>query len=81
MTIATISNDLTKLEDRLRNYNLSLLRKRGYGVEIIGTETAKRKAMSSIIAENLNEVEFLSLVRENIQKSQPVKRIPFLKDY
>ncbi|AIE58703.1 BglG family transcription antiterminator [Bacillus methanolicus] len=68
VTIATISNDLTKLEDRLRNYNLSLLRKRGYGVEIIGTETAKRKAMSSIIAENLNEVEFLSLVRENIQK-------------
>lgn len=68
VTIATISNDLTKLEERLRNFNLSLMRKRGYGVEIIGTETAKRRAMSSIIAENLNEVEFLSLVRENIQK-------------
>jgi mannitol operon transcriptional antiterminator len=68
VTIATISNDLTKLEGRLNEFNLSLIRKRGYGVEIKGTETAKRRAMSNIIAENLNEVEFLSLVRENIQK-------------
>jgi mannitol operon transcriptional antiterminator len=68
VTIATVSHDITKLEDRLRNFNLSILRKRGYGVELIGTETAKRRAMRSIIAENLDEVEFLSLVRENIQK-------------
>ncbi|MGG3988498.1 BglG family transcription antiterminator [Bacillus smithii] len=68
VTIATVSNDITKLEDRLRAFDLSILRKRGYGVELIGTETAKRRAMRSIIADNLNEVEFLSLVRENIQK-------------
>ncbi|HDR6289171.1 TPA: BglG family transcription antiterminator [Bacillus cereus] len=68
VTIATISNDLTKLENRLKHFDLSLIRKRGYGVEILGTETAKRKAMSSIISENFAEVEFLTLVRENIQK-------------
>lgn len=68
VTIATISNDLTKLESRLKRFDLSLIRKRGYGVEIAGTETSKRRAMSSIIANHLDEVEFLSLVRENIQR-------------
>ncbi|HWO97209.1 MAG TPA: BglG family transcription antiterminator [Bacillus sp. (in: firmicutes)] len=68
VTIATISNDLTKLENRLKQFDLSLIRKRGYGVEVVGTETAKRRAMSSIIADHLDEMEFLSLVRENIQK-------------
>ncbi|MBZ5753494.1 BglG family transcription antiterminator [Metabacillus rhizolycopersici] len=68
VTIATISNDLTKLEDRLKVFDLSIIRKRGYGVEIVGNETGKRRAMSSVIADNLDEVEFLSLVRENIQK-------------
>lgn len=68
VTIATISNDLTKLEDRLKGFDLSIIRKRGYGIEIVGNETGKRRAMSSVIADNLDEVEFLSLVRENIQK-------------
>ncbi|MBA4603801.1 BglG family transcription antiterminator [Thermoactinomyces mirandus] len=65
VTMATISNDLTKLEDELKKFDLSLVRKRGYGVEIIGSESAKRKAMR--IAENVDEVQFLSLIRENIQ--------------
>ncbi|TWI54679.1 BglG family transcription antiterminator [Halalkalibacter nanhaiisediminis] len=69
VTIATVSNDLNKVEERLEKFNhLSLIRKRGYGVEIVGSETAKRKAMSMIITENVDEYELLSLIRENIQK-------------
>lgn len=68
VTIATISNDLNKVNDRLETYDLSLIRKRGYGVEIDGLETAKRRAMSNLILENLDEFGFLSLVKENIQK-------------
>ena len=68
VTIATVSNDLTKLEERLSKFGLLLIRKRGYGVEISGNETSKRRAMSNILSENVNEVEFLSLARENIQK-------------
>ncbi|MDQ0202014.1 BglG family transcription antiterminator [Neobacillus ginsengisoli] len=68
VTIATVSNDLTKLEDSLKSFGLSLIRRRGYGVEIEGSETAKRKAMRSLIAENLDESEILSLAKENIQK-------------
>ncbi|MFS0780010.1 BglG family transcription antiterminator [Neobacillus sp. 3P2-tot-E-2] len=68
VTIATVSSDLTKLEERLRNFGLSLIRKRGYGVEIEGDEGAKRRAMSNLISEYLDESEILSLARENIQK-------------
>ncbi|KHF39098.1 PTS sugar transporter [Halalkalibacter okhensis] len=69
VTIATVSNDLNKVEEQLQKYaNLSLIRKRGYGVEIAGDETSKRKAMSKMISENVDEFDLLSLIRENIQK-------------
>jgi mannitol operon transcriptional antiterminator len=67
VTMATVSHDLTKLESGLEKFDLSLIRKRGYGVEIVGSESAKRRAMSNLIAENIDEVQFLSLIRENIQ--------------
>lgn len=67
VTIATVSADLTKLEEKLKKYNLSLIRKRGYGVEIVGEEGAIRKAMKSLISEYINESDMISLARENIQ--------------
>lgn len=68
VTIATVSADLTKLEEKLHTSRLSLIRKRGYGVELEGDEGAKRRAMSHLISEYLDESEILSLARENIQK-------------
>ncbi|XJZ27524.1 BglG family transcription antiterminator [Bacillota bacterium Lsc_1132] len=68
VTIATVSNDLTKLEDHLQSFGLSLVRRRGYGVEICGSEDAKRRAIRSLISDYLDESEILSLARENIQK-------------
>jgi mannitol operon transcriptional antiterminator len=68
VTIATVSADLTKLEERLQTFGLALIRRRGYGVEIEGDESAKRRAMSNLISEYLDESEILSLARENIQK-------------
>lgn len=68
VTIATVSTDLTKLEERLQAFGLVLIRRRGYGVEIEGDEGAKRRAMSNLISEYLDESEILSLTRENIQK-------------
>jgi mannitol operon transcriptional antiterminator len=68
VTIATVSADLSKLEERLQTFGLSLIRRRGYGVEIEGDEGAKRSAMSNLIYEYLDESELLSLARENIQK-------------
>lgn len=69
VTIATVSNDLNKVEERLEQFsNLSLIRKRGYGVQIEGDENAKRKAMSKVITDNVDEYELLSLIKESIQK-------------
>ncbi|OLS34258.1 BglG family transcription antiterminator [Bacillus sp. MRMR6] len=68
VTIATVSADLTRLEVKLQTFGLSLIRKRGYGVEIEGDEGSKRRAMSNLITEYLDESEILSLARENIQK-------------
>ncbi|WP_147535930.1 BglG family transcription antiterminator [Bacillus marasmi] len=68
VTIATVSSDLSRLEERLQTVGLALIRKRGYGVEIEGSEGAKRRAMSNIISEHLDESEILSLAKENIQK-------------
>jgi mannitol operon transcriptional antiterminator len=77
VTIATISNDLNKVEERIEPFNLNLLRKRGYGVEINGSESAKRKAISNLISENIEEFEFISLIKENIQRKslQPIDTI------
>jgi mannitol operon transcriptional antiterminator len=68
VTIATVSNDLTKMEVSLKKFELSLIRRRGYGVEIEGSESAKRRAMRSLISEYLDESEILSLAKENIQR-------------
>jgi mannitol operon transcriptional antiterminator len=77
VTIATISNDLYKVEEQLTPFGLSLLKKRGYGVEIIGSERAKRKAMSNLIIDNIDEFEFINLIKESIQRktTRPVDTI------
>src|SRR6185437_1531664 len=68
VTIATVSSDLTKLEEQLKPFQLTILKKRGYGIEISGSEKAKRRAMSYVIAKTLKEDDFLSLIKERIQK-------------
>jgi mannitol operon transcriptional antiterminator len=68
VTIATISNDLNKVEERITPFGLTLIRKRGYGVELQGEESSKRKVMSSLILNNLDEFEFISIIKENIQR-------------
>ncbi|HEX6923476.1 MAG TPA: BglG family transcription antiterminator [Bacillales bacterium] len=68
ITTATVTSDLNEIENWLAPFGLLLTRKRSYGVEVDGSEQAKRRAMSSLIEENLDEGEFISLIKENIQK-------------
>lgn len=65
VTVATISNDLTKIEERLVKSDLQLVRKRGFGIQLVGPESAKRRMMSQIISQSVGEVEFLKLMREH----------------
>ncbi|WP_068620927.1 BglG family transcription antiterminator [Paenibacillus tuaregi] len=54
VAVATISYDLDQLETWISRNNLSLVRRRGYGVEITGTEQAKRQAIGKLISEHLD---------------------------
>lgn len=67
VTPATIGHDLDQLEPLLAQYELTLVRRRGYGVEITGSESAKRKLMSLLISDYLEEHELIAWIRENIQ--------------
>lgn len=53
--IPTIRNDLDELESWVTNNGITLIRKRGYGVEIAGTERAKRRAISILAREHLDD--------------------------
>src|SRR5690625_6167403 len=68
VTVATISNDLNKIEVDLSDSHLSLIRRRGFGIKIEGNESDKRRLMSHLIMEHLDEFDFISLLKNNIQQ-------------
>ena len=59
-SIGTVGRDLDEAEEWLAAYGLSLVRKRGYGVEVTGAEDDRRQAMSGLILQDLDEAAFLS---------------------
>ncbi|GGF23457.1 transcriptional regulator MtlR [Halobacillus andaensis] len=69
VTVATISNDLDKIEDDLYGFHLTLIRKRGYGVEIQGEEAKIREAIGFLIMRHMDELDLLNILRENIGNS------------
>lgn len=50
---ASISGDLDRLSDWFRQRSLLLVRRRGYGVEVLGSEKAKREALVELIHHHL----------------------------
>ncbi|WP_431800437.1 BglG family transcription antiterminator [Halobacillus andaensis] len=66
VTVATISNDLDKIEGELYGFHLTLIRKRGYGVEIQGEEAKIREAIGFLIMRYMDELDLLNILRENI---------------
>lgn len=68
VTETTIRNDLVKLEEALEHFQLMIIRKRGYGIELSGSEEAKRRAISFHISKTLSENEFLSLIKRNRER-------------
>ncbi|GAA0609569.1 mannitol operon transcriptional activator MtlR [Virgibacillus siamensis] len=70
VTIATVSHDLDQLEAELKTYQLTLIRKRGYGVRLEGKESNKRAALSSLITAHIEPFQYVSLLKNNIEKQQ-----------
>jgi mannitol operon transcriptional antiterminator len=60
VSIGTVGRDLDEAEEWLAAYGLSLVRKRGYGVQVVGAEDDRRQAMSGLILQDLDEAAFLS---------------------
>ena len=64
VAIGTVSRDLDEVEQTLSGSELSLVRRRGYGVEIVGTERYRRRAMRRLISQSLDETELLAHLQE-----------------
>jgi mannitol operon transcriptional antiterminator len=62
VTISTISNDLNSVEGNLERFGLELIRRRSYGIEVKGEEGQKRKALRSLITEQMSEEQFFSVL-------------------
>ncbi len=60
VSVGTVSRDLDEAEDWLAAFGLSLLRKRGYGIQVLGAEGDRRQAMSELVLQYLDEAAFLS---------------------
>lgn len=69
VTETTISNDLEKANEWFKKHRLNLIRKKGLGVYVEGKENHIRKAMISLIYENINESQLLGIIRQNLLNS------------
>ncbi|MGI6085388.1 MAG: BglG family transcription antiterminator [Acetivibrionales bacterium] len=66
VSISTLSNDLVKVEEWLKKYNLSIARKTGLGVYVSGDEKNFRRAMISLLYENLSEEELMMIIKNTV---------------
>lgn len=61
---ATISHDLDRVEEKIMAYQLELVRKRGFGVQLTGEETAKRRLLEALLLETIDEQEFIHVIEK-----------------
>lgn len=74
-TIAAITQDLDQIERDIREFDLRLVRKRGYGVQIEGDESGKRAVLSKLISSYMDVFELIYQAKENIQKQTKLSMI------
>ncbi|MGZ9793724.1 BglG family transcription antiterminator [Bacillus atrophaeus] len=67
VTNATVSYDLDELEEWISPFGLTLIRKRGFGIQLMGPEDAKRKIVGNLIVNRLDIQMFLEAVELNIK--------------
>ncbi|MCD1257359.1 BglG family transcription antiterminator [Paenibacillus athensensis] len=72
VTMATIGNDLDELEGWVAGQGLTLIRRRGYGVEIAGAEAVRRSAICRLVEERLDESDLFGKASE--QAPDPTSR-------
>ena len=65
VTEGTVSHDLDKVEEWLKDYNLKLIRKPGLGIYLEGEEKAIRKAIVNLIYENVDDYQLINMIIGN----------------
>lgn len=63
VTIGTIGRDLDKIAVYLKAFKIELIRKKGHGISLSGTEQQKRNAWGYFLAMQFNEYEFLEMLK------------------
>ena len=76
----TIYKDLNDVEKWLKNYNLTLLRKPNYGIEVVGAEEDWRNAISSLIVYDKADDELKELLYVDYCGKIDYKTITKLKE-
>ncbi|GGI44559.1 transcriptional regulator MtlR [Paenibacillus marchantiophytorum] len=71
VTVPTITHDLDELEGWVKRSNLTLVRKRGYGVGLVGTEANKRRMIARLAKNGLDESDLFGK-NETPQSQSPV---------
>lgn len=60
----TIQHDLLTIMDSLKEYNLTVEKKKGVGVKIVGSEPKRRQVLCGILLSELNEYSFLRYLND-----------------
>ncbi|WP_404409474.1 BglG family transcription antiterminator [Jeotgalibacillus malaysiensis] len=61
MTNAALSQLLDELEEFLNPYGVTIIRRRGYGIELSGDEKAKRRSLANLMMEELESSSIYSI--------------------
>lgn len=70
---ASISSDLNSVDEWLTKFSLELSRKQGYGIEVLGRERDKRRALVNIIYETLDSGQLRDAVQRQLGMDEKVK--------
>lgn len=67
---ATISHDLDKLDDRVKEHRVTIFRKPGLGIFMVGDEKDKRHLIVHLLYEYLEKEELYTMMHQEISKEQ-----------
>ena len=80
VTEATISNDLDKIEPKLKDMNINMIRRPGLGIYLEGLEKDIRKAIISHIYESLHSGNILEVLQKSSKNRIKTDADKFLLD-
>ncbi|MHC3377509.1 BglG family transcription antiterminator [Ligilactobacillus equi] len=61
----SVQRTLDEVEKQLANYELTLIRKKGYGIQVQGDESQKRLLLCGILLSEINEYTFMKYLDSN----------------